>query len=180
MADLKKRNGSNMGGLLNKAYWISVAELAALPALSAIGKLLVEANLAVVATKGFTELYCTEGKGKLDDPTVGEVDGKSKEHIYDLFYPGDEEACDEFELKALNTPAVLLIPDTRGRMRIVGLCNLDDLSTTELSADLPAYLIGSNGTSGAARADLKGKTFQWKASAPHAPLYYTGTITKPA
>jgi hypothetical protein len=176
LVDLKRIPGSqNMGGLLNKAYAIPVDHLGALPALSAAGKLKVAANIVVAVGKGFIELYSTPEKNKIEDPTVGEIDGKSKEHNYEFFYPGDDEECDEVEAELLNTPVVILVPDTRGRMRIVGLCRLDK-ATTVLSADLPAYLIGSNGTSGAARGDLKGKTFQFKAAAPHAPLLYTGAL----
>lgn len=166
-----------MGGLLSKAFYIALADLDLenLPALTAIGKLKVTANIPVLDGKGFIEMYSTPEKNKLDDNTVGETDGKSKENIYECFYPGDEEECAEFEAKHLNTPAALLIPDTRGRLRIVGICRLDPEAVV-LSGDLPAFLIGSNGSSGAARADLKGKTFQFKASAPHAPLFYTGEV----
>lgn len=178
LVDLKWSGKQNMGGLLNKAYYIPVDQLGVLPALSGVGKLNITAALVAIATKGFVEMYSTPEKNKLDDNTVGETDGKSKENIYECFYPGDEQECAEFEREHLNTPCVLLIPDTRGRLRIVGLCSLDP-DTTVLSKDLPAYLIGSTGTSGAARADLKGKTFQFKASAPHAPLFYTGVIPVP-
>lgn len=176
LTDLKRTAGtSNMGGLLTRAYWIAVEDLDALPALSAVGSLKITAAIVAKALKGFLELYSTPGKNKLDDPSVGETDGMSKEHIYEMFYPGDEEACDEFEAHALNTPCVLLIPDTRGRLRVVGLCRLDP-ATTVVTAEIPAYMVAGNGTSGAVRADLKGKTFQFKASAPHAPLYYTGAV----
>jgi hypothetical protein len=176
LVNLKWSGQQNMGGVLNKAYYIPVDHLAALPVLSAVGKLKVTADIAVLADKGFIEIYSTPAKNKIDDNTVGEIDGMSKENIYECFYPGDEEACAEFEAEYLNTPCVLLIPDTRGRLRIIGLCRLDK-ATTVLSKDLPAYMTGSTGTSGAATADLKGKTFTFKAFAPHAPLFYTGAVT---
>jgi hypothetical protein len=140
-----------------------------------VGKLDVIEPIVCVATKNFVEVYSTPLKNKLDDSTVGEIDGKSKEALYEFFFPGDEEAIAEFERFALNTPCVWIVPDTRGRNRLLGLVNLDP-ETTILSADIQAYLEGSNGTSGAARADLKGKTFQFKHSAPHAPLFYKGVI----
>jgi hypothetical protein len=173
--DLKWDGKQNMGGLLMRAYWMPVADLGVLPALSAIGKLNVIANIIALEGKGFIEIYSTPNKNKIDDNTIGETDGKSKENVYECFYPGDEEAVAEFEAQAMNTPCVLLIPDTRGRMRVIGLCRLNP-ATTVLSAELPAYMTGSNGTSGAAKADLKGKTFQFTANAPHAPLFYTGSV----
>jgi hypothetical protein len=175
--DLKRGSGKqNMGGLLTRAYAIPLVDVdpAALPDLTAVGKLTIVGNIVPKAGKGFYELYSTPEKNKIDDTTVGEIDGKSKEHMYEFFFPGSEPECDEFEAQAMNDQWVLVIPDTRGRKRIIGLCRLDPASV-ELSADLPAYLIGSSGTTGAARADLAGKTFQFQAKAAHAPLYYSGT-----
>jgi hypothetical protein len=168
----------NMGGLTSKGYWIAMEDVddTALPVLTGVGKLKVTADIILKAGKGFVELYSTPEKNKLEDPTVGEVDGKSKEHIYEMFFPGDEEACAEFEAFAMNTPGLLIIPDTRGRNRLVGLTRLDP-ATTALSSLLPANLTNSNGSSGQARADLKGKTFSWKSASAHAPLFYTGAIT---
>jgi hypothetical protein len=178
LADLLWSAGKqNMGGLLSRAYWIPIDDVdtATLPALSAVGSMLVTANIPVKAGKGFIEMYSTPEKNKLDDTTVGEVDGKSKQNIYEAFFPGDEVACAEFEAYAMNTPGLLLVPDTRGRKRIVGLCRLDP-ATTVLTHELPANLIDSPGSSGAVRADLKGKTFRFQAAAPHAPLFYTGAV----
>jgi hypothetical protein len=178
LADLKWGSGKqNMGGLLAKAFYCPVddIDLDNLPDLSAVNKLDVTANIVCKTGKKFIEIYSTPEKNKLDDNTVGEIDGKSKENIYEFFFPGDEEAIAEFEAYALNTPCVIIVPDTRGRNRLLGLVRLDPDAVT-LSADIQANLMGSNGTSGAARTDLKGKTFQFKHSAPHAPLFYKGVI----
>lgn len=178
LADLKWGSGKqNMGGLLSKAFYCPIddLDLALLPDLSAVGKLDVTEPIVCKVGKNFVEVYSTPMKNKLDDSTVGEIDGKSKENLYEFFFPGDEEAIAEFERFALNTPCAWVVPDTRGRNRLLGLVNLDP-ETTSLSADIQAYLEGSNGTSGAARADLKGKTFQFKHSAPHAPLFYKGIV----
>lgn len=178
LADLKWAPGQqNMGGLLSKAFYCPAADILTLPALSAVGKLDTAAasNIANVVGKKFIEVYSTPEKNKLDDNTVGEIDGKSKENLYEFFFPGDDQAVAEFERFALNTPCVIIVPDTRGNTRLLGVVNLDP-NTTVLSFDIQANLIGSNGTSGAVRADLKGKTFQFKHSAPHAPIFYKGTI----
>jgi hypothetical protein len=178
LVDLKWAPGQqNMGGLLSKAFYCPAAHIALLPDLSAVGKLDTAAADNITCTTGnkFIEVYSTPEKNKLDDNTVGEIDGKSKENQYEFFFPGDDQAVAEFERFALNTPAVLLVPDTRGNLRMLGAVNLDP-NTVTLSFDIQANLIGSNGTSGAVRADLKGKTFQFKHSAPHAPIFYKGTI----
>lgn len=178
LADLKWGSGKqNMGGLLSKAYYCPVddIDLTALPDLTATGKLDVTDPIVCKSAKKFIEVYSTPMKNKIDDTTVGEIDGKSKENLYEFFFPGDEEAIAEFERFALNTPCVWIVPDTRGRNRLLGLVNLDPDVVT-LSADIQANLEASNGSSGALRTDLKGKTFQFKHSAPHAPLFYKGVI----
>lgn len=179
LADLKQASGKqNMGGLLSKAWFLPVDHLdpaQPLPALSAIGKLDTAGDLVLLPGKKWIELYSTPAKNGIDSNSVGEVDGMSKENIYDMFYPGGEQACAEFEAFALNTPALLLIPDTNGNKRLIGLCRLDPAGVV-LTADMPAHLVASNGSSGKERANLRGQTFQWKASAPHAPLYYLGAV----
>src|SRR5688572_30145530 len=158
LVDLAKSGKANMGGTLTKAYMFEIADLGALPALSAVGKLDITADLVFLTGKKMWTVYCTPGKGKLDGNTVGEVDGLSNENIVEIFFPGNDQECAEQKAYLLNRPMALLVPDTRGNLRLVGICSLDP-ATTALSAELPAYLTGAPTTSGAARADLAGTTF---------------------
>lgn len=178
LADLTWKQGQqNMGGLVGDIYYCPIEDIATWPALSAAGKLdtASESNFVCKVGKKFIAIYHTSDTGKLDDSTVGERDGRSKENLLEFFFPGDDQAVAEFERFALNTPCVVICKDTRGRFRLLGAINLDE-STTTINGDIPAYLEASNGVSGAARAERKGKTFQFKHSAPHAPIFYKGTI----
>lgn len=183
-ADLKQTPGKrNMGGLLSKAYWVAQddldpASIAAL-VLTAAGKLDFVGPILLKAGKAVTEIYSTPEKNSLLDNSVGEVDGMSKENIYEFLFPGTRKDVDEWEAWAINTPAIVLVPDTNGNTRVLGMMSLN-AETTEITVDVAAHMIQANGTSGAARADLRGKTFQFKFSAPHAPLYYTGPLPVPA
>lgn len=178
LADLKQTPGTrNMGGLLSKAYYVPQDDLdLTIPLiLTATGGLAFAGPIVLKAGKKFIEIYSTPEKNSLLDNSVGEVDGMSKELIYEFVFPGSRQEVDEFEAYALNTPGIIIIPDTNGKNRVLGLCALD-ADSTAISADISAHLMQANGTSGGARADLRGKTFQFKSSAPHAPLYYTGAI----
>jgi hypothetical protein len=182
LADLKQTPGTrNMGGLLSKAYYVlqDDLDLTTPLTLSASGALNFAGPILLKAGKDYIEIYATPEKNSLLDNSVGEVDGMSKENIYEFVFPGSRKDVDEFEAYALNTPALILVPDTSGNMRVLGMMALDP-STTAITVDVAAHLIQANGTSGAARADLRGKTFQFKHSAPHAPLYYTGPLPAPA
>lgn len=178
LTDLKQSpGGRNMGGLLSKAYYVPQDDVnfSTPLVLTAAGKLDFVGPIVLKAGKNLIEIYSTPEKNKLDDNSVGEVDGMSKENIYEFFFPGSRKDVDEFEAFALNTPALIIIPDTNGRHRVLGLMALDPDSTA-ITVDVAAHMVQANGTSGAARADLRGKTFQFKHSAPHAPLYYTGEL----
>lgn len=178
LADLKQVPGTrNMGGLLSKAYFVPQdhVDFTTPLVLSASGKLDFAGPILLKAAKICIEIYATPEKNKMDDTSVGEIDGMSKENIYEFVFPGSRQDVDEFEAYALNTPALILVPDTNGKMRVLGLMALD-AETTAITVDVAAHLIQANGTSGGARADLRGKTFQFKHSAPHAPLYYTGPL----
>jgi len=178
LADLKWTQGQqNMGGLVGGIMYCPVEDILTFPKLSDIGKLDTdeETNFVCKPGKKFITIYHTSDTGKLDDSTVGERDGRSKENLLEFFFPGDDQAVAEFERFALNTPCVVACKDTRGRTRVLGAVNLAE-STVDITGDIPAYLESSNGVSGAARPDRKGKTFQFKSSAPHAPIFYKGTI----
>lgn len=170
---------SNMGGVMSKAHIIPVADLDLTTTplvLSAVGKLDFAGPIVPKAGKHSIEVYSTPEKNSLDDNSVGEVDGISKENSYMFFYPGDEQAVTEFEAYILNTPVVIIVPTTNGKKRALGLIAPDWLNSTAINADIQAHLTEAKGTSGTKRADLKGKSFKFTHSAPHAPLYYTGPV----
>ena len=178
LADINHAQGqSNMGGLVRKIYYAPVDDVLTFPALAAAGGVITaaESNFVMKEGKEFVEIYFTDGTGKFDDTTVGERDGRSKENMLEFFHPGNKQAILAFERFALNTPCIVVAVDSEGQQVLFGVANLI-ASGTALTGDCPAYLESSNGTTGAARADRRGKTFQFIASAPHGPLLYVGTI----
>jgi hypothetical protein len=176
ITDLLARYGKqNMGGLKNIAHLIPLADLDdATPFVtSAAGKLDFSTNLVAKETKRFYQMYSTPQKGHHDGNSVGEVDGKSKENIYEFFYPGNEQECAEFEAFILNTPCVIVFYDPKGNKRVLGLAVMD-FASTAITTEITCHLDVANSLSGAAYADLAGTTLAFKHAAPHPPLFYKG------
>lgn len=178
LADLGWTQGSqNMGGIIGDIYYCPMEDIdeTQLPQASAAGKLDTIESFVCKSTKKFIRIYHTAETGKIDDTTVGDRDGKSKENMLEFFFPGSKQEVAEFERFALNTPCVVIAKDTNGNFRALGIGSFDEATDVFLS-DIPAYLESSTGSTGAARADRRGKTFQFKHSANHEPIYYKGTI----
>lgn len=169
----------NMGGIIGDIYYCPIEDIATFPLASAAGKLDTisgsTGNFTCKTGKKFISIYHTAETGKFDDATVGDRDGKSKENMLEFLFPGSKQDVNEFERFALNTPCVVICKDTSGNYRALGLGSFDD-TTSVFTGDIPAYLESSSGTTGTGRADRRGKTFQFKHSANHAPIYYKGTI----
>lgn len=176
LADLGWAQGSqNMGGIIGNIYYCPIEDIETFPQASAAGKLDTIESFVCKSTKKFISIYHTAETGKIDDTTVGERDGKSKENMLEFFFPGSKQEVAEFERFALNTPCVVIAKDTNGNYRALGIGSFDE-ATDIFLGDIPAYLESSTGSTGAARADRRGKTFQFKHSANHEPIYYKGTI----
>jgi hypothetical protein len=160
-----------MSGLMGVVYWVPVEDIdwTTPPAFT---KTTVTGNIPLKTDKKFYQLYFTSDTGKIDSNMVGERDGKSYENILEVKYPGDTEAVIDFLRQVKNTPVVAIVRDRQGKYRLVGV----SINGTSLTIDNPAYVEGGTGTTGAAPADAKGHTIQFKAAANHAPLFYTGTI----
>jgi hypothetical protein len=174
MEDLEWPQGkTNMGGLVGDVYAVPVEDIdeTQLPTLDADGVSLT-GDFVLKTDKKFSRIYHTKGTGKLDDNSVGERDGKSFENMAEFFFPGQEKVVAKWKKDYANTPMVVIVRETSGGMRAIGVCDLGG----SISLDLPAYIESLAGTTGAASADRRGTTFQVKAEAPHPPLYYSGAI----
>jgi len=174
--DLKWPQGKdNMGGLIGDLYYCPVDDIdeASLPTLDADG-ITLTGNFVCKSTKKFIQIYHTRGTGKLDDNSVGERDGMSRENICEFFFPGSEKEVEAFKRAAQNTPGVVICKDVDGNFRVLGAVALGDPAVVSLA--MPAYMQSASGTTGAASADRRGTTFQFKSEAPHAALFYDGTI----
>lgn len=163
-SDLVWAQGSdNMGGLRGKIFYCPIEDILTWPTI-ATDKISYTGNFICKTGKNFVTIYHTLGTGKIDETTVGERDGKSIENLIEFFFPGGKKEVAAFKRKAQNTPAVVIGKDSDGNYRVIG------------TEDLPAYLESASGTTGAASADRRGSTFQWKAESVAPPMFYEGTI----
>lgn len=163
----------NLGSIKGHILYCPVDDLAALPTLSAVGKLDITADLVCKTGKQFFSIYHTAETGKHDGATVGERDGKSSENVIDFNFPGSKQEAAEFARKIINTPCVVIYTDGAFK-RVMGLHNPDN-ATTELTLDIPAYFEQATYSSGTKYADKKGTTFQIKQGG-HPALFYKGDI----
>jgi hypothetical protein len=163
-SDLVWVQGSdNMGGLRGKIYFCPVEDILTMPTIAADG-ITYTGNITCKTGKNFVAIYHTLGTGKIDETTVGERDGKSIENLIEFFFPGGKKEVAAFKRKVQNTPGIVIGKDSDNNFRVVG------------TLDLPAYLESASGTTGAASADRRGSTFQFKAESTHPPMFYEGTI----
>lgn len=179
LTDLNWTQGQqNLGGLVGNIYYAPVEDILTFPVLTAAGSLETAAasNFTMKTGKEFIQIYHTPETGKIDDNVIGEIDGKGFENFLDFFFPGSKLEVRNFSRFALNTPCVVIAKNTNGQFELIGVVNLDDTTTT-LTGDIPAYLQQANGTTGAARADRRGRSFQFRQpGCPHPPVIYKGTI----
>jgi hypothetical protein len=179
LTDLKWTQGQqNLGCIVGDIYYCPVEDILTFPVLTAAGSLETAAasNFVCKTGKEFISIYHTPETGKIDDNVIGEIDGKGFENFLDFFFPGSKLAVRDFTRFALNTPCVVIAKNTNGQYEIIGVVNLDETTTT-LTGDIPAYLQTANGTTGAARADRRGRAFQFRQpGCPHPPIIYKGTI----
>jgi hypothetical protein len=163
-SDLIWAQGSdNMGGLRGKIFYCPTEDILSEPTI-ATDKITYTGNYVCKTGKNFVSIYHTLGTGKIDDGTVGERDGKSVENTLEFFFPGGKKEVAAFKRRAQNTPCIVIAKDSDNNYRVIG------------SLDLPAYLESGSGTTGAASADRRGTTFQFKAEAAHPPMFYEGTV----
>jgi len=166
----------NMAGLVGGIFFIPKEDLGALPALAQAGDLVLAADLLPAQTKEFIEIYHTPETGKIDQNTIGEIDGMANENVLEFFVPGNSEAVSKFKRLVINTSGVWIAKDTDGNYRILGVSVLDPAGTV-LSSELDAKVSAASGTTGQGRGDRRGTTFTVTFKAPHDPLFYTGVVT---
>lgn len=172
------QGSQNLGGIVGVIYYAPIEDVETFPDLSAAGSGITDASDDFVMKTGkkFYTIYHTAETGKADSNTVGERDGKGIENMLEFFFPGSKQAVAEFTRFALNTPCVVVYKNTSGQHEVLGVVNLDGTNVT-LTGDIPAYLESANRTTGAARADRRGTTFQFKQpGSPHNPIIYVGDI----
>lgn len=170
------QGADNMGGLIGDIFFVPMADVdkTAVPAIGA--DLVITGDITLLTNKKFYAIYQTRGTSKIDDSTVGERDGRSKEVMFEFLFPGDTKEIIQFARAVQNTPGILIVKDPQGKMRILGVSVIDSSGTDVVTFDLPAYLESDTGTSGAKGGDAKGHTMIFKAESLTKALIYEGTI----
>jgi len=116
---------SNMGGTLNRAYFIPLDGFSSFPALPVSpataeefhtleGELVLETDCNVI------ELYTTYKTGTLKSDTEGEIDGKYFKLTPEFFHPGSKAEIINFSSYCINTPGILFLPESEGVYMVVG------------------------------------------------------------
>ena len=157
------QGADNMGGIIGDVFWVPMDDVdkTSLPAIGA--DLVITGDIVLKALKKFYAIYQTRGTGKIDDATVGERDGRSKEVMFELKYPGDTKEIINFARLVQNTPGVLIMRTPQGKYHVLGLSVIKDIDgVTDITTyDFPAYLESDTGTTGVG-GDAKGHTFIFK------------------
>lgn len=185
-ADVIWNEGSdNMPGLVGNKFFIPRSELdIAACTIGADGVTLV-GNIALTVGGRINEIYSTENSDSLSDADQGDIDGKYGQNMLTFFTPGSYVGLESFKRAVRNTPGVWIFKDTAGNWRVLGIYAEQNPAWTEgslledeflASVDLPARVSTINGTSGTRGGDRKGSTFEIMADAPHAALFYAGTV----
>lgn len=172
------QGSQNLGGIVGNIFYAPVEDIETFPDLEDDGGMITAEGSDFVMKDGkyFISIYHTAETGMGDDNSVGERDGKGIENMLEFFHPGNKIELEQFKRFALNTPAVVIYKDTHGQYRIIGVVNLDEENAL-LTGDIPAYMESVKSTTGKARADRKGSTFQFKQpGSPHSPIFYVGDI----
>ncbi len=115
----------NMGGTLNRAYYVPLSAIEAFPALPSTPSDPEEfhtltGDFTLKAETNVVELYATYKTGTLKVETEGEIDGKFFKLTPEFFHPGSEAEVINFASGCINTPGILFLPESTGKYLVVG------------------------------------------------------------
>jgi len=156
-----------------KVYYAFPEDIATFPTLDQPGDggatfstlVTYDAAITMKTGKQFFEIYCTLEEGELKSTVAGARDGKGKENMMEISFPGNDAAFLGFEAYALNRDFIFIVKEKNGTLRVLG--SLED----------PAYLDSGEGTSGKKIADSRKHVLTFKASGATAPPIYGVAIT---
>lgn len=157
---------------ITKVYWALPEDIAIFPVLktpddadATLSSLVTYATAIIMkAGKKFQEIYCTLEEGELKSTFAGNRDGKGKENMLEISFPGNDADFLGFEAYAANRDFIFLVKEKNGKYRVLG--SLEDA----------AYLESGDATSGKKIADGRKNVLTFKASGPTAPPIYTTDV----
>lgn len=181
----------NMPGLVGDIYFIPkiAVDISALTIDDDGVTISGNISIALDPADGITPLgrintiYTTENTSNVTDSDQGEWDGKYTQNMLTWFTPGSFKELESYKRMVRNTPGVYIAKDSKGNWRVLGIYATEnpayDPGVTPKylpSLDIPARINTINGTHGTRGGDRKGTTFEVIQDAPHAALFYPGTL----
>lgn len=162
----------NPGGLEVIGYIIPIADLAdPIPSLKAHSTIANNTDATVLQGsftpkqgKNFIEVYRTMDTPEVRSEMVGELDGKTYQHVMDGFIPGMDENVEAFGRMIASTKLIAIAVTVDGKRKVVG------------SKAFPAYANEVNMTTGKATSDRRGITFSLMSRGMGPAPFYNGTI----
>ncbi len=159
----------NIGGTEVTHYYAPLSDVLTFPTLpDAPATLADEVTISdpfVFKTgKKFLKFYSTLDTGKIEDKSVGEFDGKSFEHKFELLFPGTRAEALALIRKMNNTNMVFVASEAGGQKRIIG------------SEGFPAKMSLSDVTTGSKTSDRKGTSIMVESRGVTPAPIYTGAI----
>lgn len=165
----------NMGGLTQRAYYAPIADFLSIkktaPTPTDLAGL-VEITTAHTFKTGkcFKTIYCTMDKGKLDDETQGETDGKSMKCVAEIFVPGSKKTAFGFAAQVKNDNMIWLFehPDSA------------DNGYLQIGSEMFPAKVDPAFTTGTNSGGVKGHTFKVYAMSPRQYVYSAAVTLTPA
>jgi hypothetical protein len=179
MTDLPYTQGQdNLSGLSDALYIVEydAIDLASLPVMSAVGSLIINANIVLLAGRKFGKIYFTQEEGSLEGKSIGGIDGKGLEFMLKGKYPRLDAAFWVWFRSVQNGPLLVIYQQANtGKKYVLGLVNFDR-TTTAVQATLPVYMETLEANTGSKRGDGSGGTLTLKWTCTHGPIEYNGVI----
>jgi hypothetical protein len=166
----------NMAGIIGEIYLVPSAHAITIPALAAASSLSITDNIVLDTGKSWKRLYFTDETGKVDFTPVGERDGRALQTIVSCRYPKlNKELFDWLRSVQNGTLLVMFKMANSGKKFVIGLTQFD-ITSTELTTDIPVYFEAVEGSSGDTRASQNGALISFKYTSHHGPIEYNGTV----
>ena len=165
---LPSQNGkNNMGGFTSNAFIAPISAFDVIKPLKSTtlpgDSVTIDGSHTFAVDEGFSKVYATLDKSKIDMTLVGDRDGKSFLIKGEIFHPGTEKDAAEFAAAAKNDNFIMIFKESNGKNLQFG------------SADLP-LIVNPSYSSANIGSGAKGWKFEFEAWT-NQMQFYEGTIT---
>ncbi len=162
----------NMGGTTQRIFFAPISYFDTIQT-PAAGPVTFDAKSKIVTAhtflvgKGFSKIYCTANKGKIDAKSQGETDGKSLKMEGEFFFPGSLAMAHGLASTIKNENLIILteLPDSA------------DNGYIQTGSEMFPAKIDPEFTSSTNEGGVRGYTFKYYANTPTVYIY-DATITE--